>query len=330
VHIIIYLEHFGFKRSPFQITPDDDFLYLSKQHSKAMAYMDYAVSQSGGFVIITGEIGAGKTILLKRMMKRFYRKATCICLPFTNLDGKELFQYVAEEINIDVDGRSKVNLIFSLKKYFYDKLNSGSPCVLIVDEAQNLSHENLEDLRMLAGLEVNDMPLLRVVMLGQPEFMASVNRSEQLKQRVKLHYHLSGLNEEEVAKYIDHRLIVSGSCASNIFPIEVIKEIHHYSRGIPRLINKICDALLLCAFVVGRKYAIKSDIEEIADDLMINKPSETPIKDNILNRSADEYLRINGIMNDNGALDRVINALESISKNLEILAKNTKNRNKAN
>ena len=165
MNIIIYLEYFDFRRAPFQITTDEDFLYLSKQHSKAMAYMDYAVSQPGGFVIITGEIGSGKTILLKRMIRRFNKKATCINLSFTNLDGEELFQYVAEETGINVINESKVGIIFSLKKYFFDSLKSGKPCVLVVDEAQNLSSENLEDLRMLAGLEVKDRPLLRVVCL---------------------------------------------------------------------------------------------------------------------------------------------------------------------
>ncbi|MBL4796367.1 MAG: AAA family ATPase [Oleispira sp.] len=302
---IIYLKNFGFQRAPFQITTDDTFLYLSKQHSKAMAYMDYAVSQSGGFVIITGEIGSGKTILLKRMIRRFSKKAVCINLSFTNLDGEELFQYVAEEAGLNIINKTKVGLIFSLKKYFLDNLNRGKPCVLVIDEAQNLSSENLEDLRMLAGLEANDRPLLRVVMLGQPEFMVSVNRSEQLKQRVKLHYHLSGLNEVEVSKYIDHRLLVAGTDVSEIFSAEVIKVIYQYSRGIPRLINKICDALLLCAFIEERKYTLKSDIDEVADDLMISKPSETVPSD---------------MVSSNGdPIDRVVHALESINKNLESL-----------
>ena len=320
--IIIYLEYFQFKKAPFQITPDDEFLYLSKQHSKAMAYMDYAASQLGGFVIITGMIGAGKTILLKRMMKRLNKKSTCISLPFTNLEGKELFQYVAEEAGIQTNSESKVSLIFALKKYFFDELNNGRSCVLIIDESQNLSSENLEDLRMLAGLEAGDKPLLRVVMLGQPEFMDKVNSFEQLKQRVKLHYHLTGLSEVEVSKYIDYRLWVAGADSNEIFHAEVVKEIHHYSRGIPRLINKICDALLLCAFIEGRKYAVKKDIEEVAGDLMINKPSDSIRRPNEFMTPSEVPSRINEIINNSSSLERVVYALENINKNLEILASN--------
>jgi len=323
VNLIIYLEYFKFKKAPFQITPDDEFLYLSKQHSKAMAYMDYAASQIGGFVIITGMIGAGKTILLKRMMKRLNKKSTCISLPFTNLEGKELFQYVAEEAGIQINSESKVSLIFALKKYFFDELNNGRPCVLVIDESQNLSSENLEDLRMLAGLEAGDKPLLRVVMLGQPEFMDKVNSFEQLKQRVKLHYHLTGLSEVEVSKYIDYRLWVAGVDSNDIFHAEVIKEIYHYSRGIPRLINKICDALLLCAFIEGRKYAVKKDIEEVAGDLMISKPSDSIPKSNEFMTPSEVPSSINEIINNSNSLERVVFALENINKNLEILANNS-------
>jgi len=318
VNLIIYLEYFKFKKAPFQITPDDEFLYLSKQHSKAMAYMDYAASQIGGFVIITGMIGAGKTILLKRMMKRLNKKATCISLPFTNLEGKELFQYVAEEVGICGGGESKVGLIFALKKYFFDELNNGRPCVLVVDESQNLSSENLEDLRMLAGLEVSDNPVLRVVMLGQPEFMDKVNSFEQLRQRVKLHYHLTGLNEVEVSKYIDYRLWVAGADTNDIFHAEVVKEIYQYSRGIPRLINKLCDALLLCAFIEGRKYALKKDIDEVASDLMISKPSDSITGPNSLAPTNEVSNKLNEIITN--SMERVIFALENINKNLEILA----------
>ncbi len=320
MNLIIYLEYFKFKKAPFQITPDDEFLYLSKQHSKAMAYMDYAASQIGGFVIITGMIGAGKTILLKRMMKRLNKKATCISLPFTNLEGKELFQYVAEEVGICGGGESKVGLIFALKKYFFDELNNGRPCVLVVDESQNLSSENLEDLRMLAGLEVSDNPVLRVVMLGQPEFMDKVNSFEQLRQRVKLHYHLTGLNEVEVSKYIDYRLWVAGADTNDIFHAEVVKEIYQYSRGIPRLINKLCDALLLCAFIEGRKYALKKDIDEVASDLMISKPSDSITGPNSLAPTNEVSNKLNEIITNSSSMERVIFALENINKNLEILA----------
>lgn len=288
--------------------------------------MDYAVSQPGGFVVITGEVGAGKTILLKRLIKRFDNKVACISLPFTNLEGRELFQYVAEEAGIEVNKNSKVSLIFSLKRYFLEELNRGRPSVLVIDEAQNLTVENLEDIRMLAGLEVNNKPLLRVIMLGQPEFMKSIHKSEQLKQRVKLHYHLKGLSEEEVLKYIDYRLKISGVNINNIFSKEVISVIFKYSNGIPRLINKICDALLLCAFIEDRNYALKSDVAEVLDDLMISKPAlifgGTPPRSGVAGKE------LNGLMEDSSYFERIIYALEGISMNLEVLANNIKSKDK--
>lgn len=320
MNTIIYLDFFKFKKPPFQIIPDDDFLYLSQQHSKAMAYMDYAVSQPGGFVVITGEVGAGKTILLKRLIKRFDKKVACISLPFTNLKGKELFQYIAEEAGTVANKESKVSLVFSLKKHFHTELDRGRPSVLIIDEAQNLTVENLEDIRMLAGLEVNNKPLLRVIMLGQPEFMLSVNDSEQLKQRVKLHYHLKGLSEEDVSKYIEYRLKIAGNNTDNIFTKNVINEIFKYSNGIPRLINKICDALLLCAFIEDRKYALKNDVVEVASDLMINIPKVLGMGNAITSNVAVK--KISELAEDSNSFERMIYALEGINMSLEVLANN--------
>jgi len=311
------------------ISPDDEFLYLSRQHSKALAYMDYAVWQTGGFVVITGDIGSGKTILMKRLMRKFNKKAVCLNLSFTNLDSKELFQYLALQTEINVNTESKVGIIISLKKYFQEMNENGKPCVLVVDEAQNLTLENLEDIRMLVGLEANNKPLLSVVMLGQPEFMDKVNESEQLKQRIKLNFNLTGLNEVEVSKYIDYRLSIGGVVNKAIFSPEVIKEIYKYTKGIPRLINKLCDALLMCAYVENRKVALQSDVGEVLDDLMlrgVNKSEGARLPPELKGKSKVVNLvnKVPGsIKNQQQLFERAVVALENINMNLELIVKNS-------
>jgi len=309
----VYLEYFGLIKAPFQIAPDDSLLYLSKKHAKALVYMDYAAWQPDGFVIVTGEIGSGKSTLVKRLLRKIKNKAVCFHLPFTNLSNNELLSFMAKQAKIQVSIDDKVSLIYALTDYFKEITSSGIPCVLVIDEAQNLSASNLEDIRMLAGLEGPSGSMLRVIMLGQPEFVNTINESEQMKQRVKLHYHLSGLDLMEVKLYINFRLELCGLPNHELFNDELIEAIYKLSNGIPRLINKICDSLLICAFSDGKPKPDINDFEGIAQDLMmISKPGPGPLKES--NKNADL----------GRSLDRIADALESISRNLE----ENKNKNK--
>jgi general secretion pathway protein A len=298
----MYLEYFGMSKAPFQIAPDDRFLYLSPKHAKALVYMDYAVSQPDGFVIVTGEIGSGKSTLVKRLLRKVKGSSVCFHLPFTNLKNNELLGYLARQAKIAVSQDDKVSLIYALTDYFKEITSCGMPCILIVDEAQNLTADNLEDIRMLAGLEGPDGTMLRVVMLGQPEFMNTVNLSEQMKQRVKLHYHLTGLSREEVTQYIHYRLEVSGTKNLKLFNEKIIDSIFKVSKGIPRLINKICDSMLMCAFSESRKKPLISDFEEVALDLMMI-PAELPSK----KVSSENYSA-----NNDDALSRIADSLAAL------------------
>ncbi|NRB42418.1 MAG: AAA family ATPase [Pseudomonadales bacterium] len=306
----MYLEHFGLTRHPFQITPDDDFLYLSQQHARALVYMDYAAWQPDGFVVVTGEIGAGKTTLIKRLIKNFNDKVDCFHIPFTNLNGKELLHYLVMQAMIDIKGDDKISMLLALTKYFNDKVETGKPCVLIVDEAQNLSNENLEDIRMLTGLEGSGGALLRVIIVGQPEFMKKLRQSEQLKQRVKLHFHLQGLEKDSLNEYISCRLRAAGKPDNSLFDADIINTIFDYSHGIPRIINKVCDALLMCAYADNRTELLASDLENIADDLMISThESETEA-------SQEQNSNSDGINVSDELMERMVFALEQIGKNL--------------
>ena len=313
----MYLEYFGFKINPFQMNPDNEFLYMSQQHARALVYMDYAAWKPGGFVVITGEIGSGKTTLVKWLLKNFQGKANCFHVAFTNLSGNDLFHYLLRQVNIIPKKEDKISLIYTFQEHIRKLSASGKPCVLIIDEAQNLTKDQLEDIRMLAALEGPEGPLLRVTLLAQPEFLYMINASEQFKQRVKLHYHLKGLGREDVIKYIEYRLIKSGLAKNTLFDEELIDEIFKYSKGIPRLINKICDALLMCAYAEEKETPSLSDVECIQKDLIIDGPencarfliykvistmNQTPVKDNT------------------EILERLVNAVEGLNKNLALIA----------
>jgi len=304
----MYLEHFGLNKAPFQIAPDDRFLYLSPKHAKALVYMDYAAWQPDGFVIVTGEIGSGKSTLIKRLQRKIKNKSVCFHLPFTNLKDNELLGYLARQAKIGISANDKVSLIYALTDYFREITSTGVPCVLVVDEAQNLSNENLEDIRMLAGLEDSSgNSMLRVVMLGQPEFMNTVNGSEQLRQRVKLHYHLTGLNLDEVGQYINYRLEISGLVNPSLFDKKLVQSIHQITNGIPRLINKVCDSMLMCAYSEGKKKPELSDFEDVAQDLMM-----IPIAD-----TRGEPVSSSNATNNEDALSRIASALESLDSKFE-------------
>ena len=313
----MYLEYFGFKINPFQMTPDNEFLYMSQQHAKALVYMDYAAWKPGGFVVITGEIGSGKTTLVKWLLKNFTGKVNCFHVAFTNLSGNDLFHYLLRQVNIIPKKEDKISLIYTFQEHIKKISKSGKPCVLIIDEAQNLTKEQLEDIRMLAALEGPDGPLLRVTLLAQPEFLYMVNASEQFKQRVKLHYHLKGLSYDDVIKYIYYRLIKSGLTGNTLFDKELIDEIFKYSKGIPRLINKICDALLMCAYAEDKEKPKADDLKDILSDLMIDSTT-----DNVVNQIDIAISNLNNVPSNNSSdvLERLVSAVENLNKNLSIIA----------
>lgn len=266
----MYLQHFGFKRHPFRMAPEEDFLYMSRQHSRAFVFMDSAVWSPEGFVVISGEIGSGKTTLLKKMLNDLGENVEVFHVAYTNLQGDDLFQLIMQQASIQIAGANKITMLFAINDHFQKMSARGKPVLLAIDEAQNLSHDNLEDIRMLAGMEGPDGPVLRVVLLGQPELKDHIYDIPQLTQRVKLFFHLEGLSLEDTKHYIDHRLAVSGCYNKELFSHAIIQTIHENSEGLPRLINKISDGLLLCAFAEDRVHLQGEDIEEIRHELLVS------------------------------------------------------------
>lgn len=310
----MYLEHFGLEQHPFSLTPDDTFLYLSPQHSKALVFMEYAASNAEGIVVITGEIGAGKTTIVKRLMSNFKSKIKYFHLSFTNLSSTELLEYLLKQIGGKSKSTSKVDLIFALREYLNKKTKGGLPYLLIVDEAQNISEENLENIRLLAGLEGENGPLLSVVLVGQPEFLDRIRSIEQLQQRVKLHFHLSSLGLIGTEKYIEFRLIKAGLESNTLFNATLIERIHRKTGGTPRLINKLCDGLLMCAFADGNELPSESDIDEIVQDLMMDDFKKVQVDNN----------EAKGKANANSDHDAIVKQLRILNQSVLALVKKLK------
>lgn len=264
----MYLEFFGLHRHPFRITPEDDFIYMSQQHSRAYVYMSSAIWSSEGFVVISGEIGSGKTTLLKKTIRNLEGNLKLLNISYTNLESKDLFGLILRKSGLKVEDESKVAMLFQITDYLERMAAEGTPVVLAIDEAQNLTRENLEDIRMLTGMESMGGPSMRVILLGQPELKKAVTAIPQLSQRVKLFFHLEGLTNAETAEYIDYRLLVSGHGGNKLFDEDTVREIHKLSKGIPRLINKLCDGMMMCAYSEDRPFIDPHDLQSIRKDLL--------------------------------------------------------------
>lgn len=322
----MYLEHFGLHRHPFRITPEDDFIYMSQQHSRAYVYMSSAIWSPEGFVVVSGEIGSGKTTLLKKTIRNLDSNLKMLNISYTNLESKELFSIILHKAGLAAESDSKVAMLFQITEYLQKMAEAGTPVVLAIDEAQNLTRENLEDIRMLTGMESMGGPAMRVILLGQPELKKSVNAIPQLSQRVKLFFHLEGLNKAETAEYIDYRLLVSGHGGNRLFDDDTIKEIHRLSKGIPRLINKLCDGMMMCAYAEDRPFIDPYDLKGIRKDLLGEDTSKgnskpAPRKKVSPTQPALGKTAAIGAGTEN-ALLRIAEALERIDTKLEGLSSN--------
>ena len=307
----MYLEHFGLKRHPFRLAPEDDFVYMSPQHARAFVYMDSTLWSADSFVVVTGEVGAGKTTLLKKLINSLQSDVALVHIPFTQLAGGDLFQLAAYQAGLGDPGPSKISSLLSFRQFLESRDKAGIPVILAVDEAQNLTHENLEDIRMLAGLESQNGPMMRVILLGQPELNDVIQSSPQLTQRVKLFFHLTGLSKSETEEYITHRLNVAGSKHTDLFDNALIAEIHRLSGGIPRVINKLCDGLMLCAFADERRLLDIDDLRELKLNLTPGSRS---------NSTRPEHTNGNGKLNGSSLPEPVLSGQKGAVSDLARIA----------
>jgi general secretion pathway protein A len=251
----MYERHFQLRERPFALSPDPEYLYPSKVHQEALSYLRYGIEGHAGFVVITGEIGSGKTTMLQALLGGLDRNTTVARIMNTMLDPRELLDAIMIDFGIDPTGMSKPVLLHKLAEFLVQQRQAGRLTILVIDEAQNLTLPALEEIRMLSNLETEKSKLIQIIMIGQPELREKLGlpQLEQLRQRITVSYHLQPLDADETAKYINHRLKRAAIGPALEFPADVTALIHRRSRGVPRIINVIADATLLFAYGVDRR-----------------------------------------------------------------------------
>lgn len=265
----MYERFYDLRERPFALSPDPDYLYPSRVHREALDYLRYGLESHAGFVVITGEIGSGKTTLLQTLLRGLDSQTTVGRIVNTMLEPRELLETIMIDFGLDPSGRSKPIMLRDLAQYLVDQRLAGRLILLVIDEAQNLSLAALEELRMLSNLETEKSKLLQIVLVGQPNLRdkLAAPELEQLRQRITVSYHLNPLDADETAKYINHRLRRASTGAPLEFPREVTDIIHSRSRGVPRIINVICDAALVFGYAEERRQIDPALITDVLMEL---------------------------------------------------------------
>ncbi len=265
----MYCELFELTEAPFRLTPDPQFLFASKQHARAKAYMESTIWLADGFVVITGDIGSGKTTLIESFLTDLPPDIVLAHISQTQLTPVEFLQALLVEFGFKPFRKRKVELLSMLKDYMVEQYAAGKKILLVIDEAQNLSRKVLEEVRLLSGLETQKEKLLRIILAGQPELANKLDspRLQQLVQRVRLRFHLGALSKRETHEYISHRLNVAGANGRTIFEPAACDIVFRYTGGVPRLVNVLCDTAMLCAFAEERTVVddalVKAAVEEL-------------------------------------------------------------------
>lgn len=302
----MYESYFRFSGKPFQLNPDPGFLFASRGHKRAMAYLEYGLHQNEGFIVVTGDIGAGKTTLLRSLMDRLdHQKVVAASLVSTQLDAADILRMVASAFGVPSRGLDKAGLLLALESFFVSLAAEGKRALLIVDEAQNLSKQALEELRMLSNFQLEDHALLQSFLVGQPEFRSIMQGTEmqQLRQRVIASYHLGPLDAFETKAYIEHRLRCVGWRGDPAIEDDAHEAIYRYTGGVPRRVNGLCDRLLLAAFL-SESHIISGEnaldvIAELSEEFRTTpaQPTGTELASQSLTSLRDESVPIGADLN---------------------------------
>ena len=275
----MYEAFYGLSCKPFQLNPDHSFYFGSAQHRRAKVYLEYGVKRNEGFIVITGEVGAGKTTIVRGLLASLDPdKVVAAHLVTTQLGADDTLRMVGSAFGVAVKGLSKADVLMALEAYLLLQLSQGKRCLLIVDEAQNLSHHAVEELRMLSNFQLDQQALLQTFLVGQPEFRAILLSPgmKQLRQRVTASCHIGPLSEEETEGYIQHRLKCAGAKGSPQFDAEAYAAIYKASDGIPRRVNMVCDRLLLLGFLEETSSFGAAEVATVVDEIK----AESALPDN--------------------------------------------------
>lgn len=271
----MYESYYGLKKNPFSIVPDPQYLYLGTSHREALSQLLYGIKEKKGFIVLTGEVGTGKTILLHYLLDKIntdgQTKAVFLFNPKLSVD--DFIHYILRDLGVDAENATKGKALYLLSQTLRAILQKGGQFILFVDEAQSLGQELLEEIRLLSNLETTEARMIQIVLVGQPELdeLFKQPRFRQIKQRINLRYHLRPLSYHETEEYIEKRLKITGA-KNPLFTKRAVKEIYDYSGGVPRLINILCDNSLLNAFASDLTVVDTECVEEAAKDLQINMP----------------------------------------------------------
>ncbi|MFH1359762.1 MAG: AAA family ATPase [Candidatus Omnitrophota bacterium] len=267
----MYTKYYGFHELPFTMTPNSRYFYASARHTEALNTLIYAIEERKGFVVITGEIGSGKTTVCRTLLNRLESQTRTALITNTHISSKDLLMTILEDLEIDYSPGSKAKLLSRLNHYLIEQLKNDANVVLIIDEAQNLKPSVLEEVRMLSNLETETEKLIQIILMGQPELKKKLGLSklEQFRQRIAVYYHIEPLNEQDTKDYVLHRLKIASSQDRKYFTDEALELVYKFSQGIPRLINQICDSALLTGYTQDKKI--------INDKIMVEVISESPM-----------------------------------------------------
>jgi general secretion pathway protein A len=321
----MYKEFFGLTLKPFELVPNPRFLFLSRSHQKAINYLEYGICNQAGFILFTGEVGSGKTTILRNLI-RSVDPTTEISMVFnTRIDSRQLIALINEDFGLHVDGKDIQGLLRELNDFLIDQHAQGRHPIIIIDEAQNLSVDALEEVRLLSNLETDEYKLVQIILVGQPELRDHINHPDllQLKQRINIHCHLDTLSREETEEYIFHRLAIAGNRDALVFAEGVFDLIFGFSTGVPRLVNLICDFILLAAFVEETNNLSLNLVSEVIGDVAMekdepvpstNKPADVEICTTQACNSLNRHLviRISGLMDEVQKLDQKLKPLEDV------------------
>ncbi len=249
----MYEQFYGFREAPFNLTPDPRFLFFSDRHREAFNHILFGIQERKGFIQLTGEVGAGKTTVCRAILKQLHEGYRTALILNPSLTSAQLLRAILTELGLEARRLDRVSALETLNHFLLEEAAAGHDVVLLIDEAQDLDAELLEQVRLLSNLETEQRKLLQIVLVGQPELREKLNSQglRQLRQRITVRYHLTPLSRAETERYIDHRLRVAGGNGRPTFTPWAIRTIHRYSRGVPRLINAVCDKALLYGFVNG-------------------------------------------------------------------------------
>jgi general secretion pathway protein A len=315
----MYESYFNLTSKPFELVPNPDFLFLSKAHRRARIYLDYGINERAGFILLTGEVGSGKTTLIRDLIKK-QRPGVVLSKVFnTNVSFDQLLAMVNDDFHLEVAGKDRITLMRDLNDFLIQQYALGNRPTLIIDEAQNLTAGLLEDIRMLSNLETDDAKLLQIILVGQPELRTTLSQPEllQLRQRISINCHISPLTREEVEEYVLHRLEVAGNRQAVTFLPESLDIIYRFSRGIPRLVNIICDFLMLSAFAEEVQVLDEVITRDVIGDLDFENQfweSGLPVVSAIPKICNDPPL-------ETGEQQRILEMLQGISARLDNLEK---------